>query len=436
MYEISTISSCLATGYVFFEIMGALYEKKYTNQTCIYVFAYIGYILMSSTINFIKIPLLNTLFSMIVLCALSYLLYNTGNKNVVINSGIVIIYLAIVDLLVTAVFSTFSLNNIYDALLKPQLYLISGVANALVMICTNNMLIQIILRCQINKTSKVYNIYMIFLLFFEIGVLYYLINVGMDAEYNIPLMLVSIGFLVLDGGIIYLYKEVSRNALLEKKTELLEQQREITVKYYEGLQDRYEETQRLLHDVKKHIRVLNNLNSFDESLKAEYTNELLDSVENIQPQFRCSDSIVSAIIWDKMQICRKENISFNINMQDIALDFMDKMEVTMLFANLLDNAIEACRIVEDGEKQINLRIHRFKDFIVIKMRNSIAKMPIYKNGEFILTKSNHMGMGMSILEELADKYDGNLNCDYSEVHFETKIILSITKENIKDSFVL
>ena len=336
MYEISTISSCLATGYVFFEIMGALYEKKYTNQTCIYVFAYIGYILMSSTINFIKIPLLNTLFSMIVLCALSYLLYNTGNKNVVINSGIVIIYLAIVDLLVTAVFSTFSLNNIYDALLKPQLYLISGVANALVMICTNNMLIQIILRCQINKTSKVYNIYMIFLLFFEIGVLYYLINVGMDAEYNIPLMLVSIGFLVLDGGIIYLYKEVSRNALLEKKTELLEQQREITVKYYEGLQDRYEETQRLLHDVKKHIRVLNNLNSFDESLKAEYTNELLDSVENIQPQFRCSDSIVSAIIWDKMQICRKENISFNINMQDIALDFMDKMEVTMLFANLLD----------------------------------------------------------------------------------------------------
>ncbi len=63
-------------------------------------------------------------------------------------------------------------------------------------------------------------------------------------------------------------------------------------------------------------------------------------------------------------------------------------------------------------------------------------MPIYKNGEFISTKSNHMGMGMSILEELADKYDGNLNCDYSEVHFETKIILSITKENIKDSFVL
>ena len=64
---------------------------------------------------------------------------------------------------------------------------------------------------------------------------------------------------------------------------LLEQQREITVKYYEGLQDRYEETQRLLHDVKKHIRVLNELKSFDESIKTEYTNELLDSIENIQP---------------------------------------------------------------------------------------------------------------------------------------------------------
>ena len=108
----------------------------------------------------------------------------------------------------------------------------------------------------------------------------------------------------------------------------------------------------------------------------------------------------------------------------------DKMEVTMLFANLLDNAIEACHTVESDEKQINLRIHRFKDFIVIKMRNSIAKMPIDKNGELISTKSNHMGMGMLILERLVNKYDGNLNYDYSDVYFETKIILSVTKGNM------
>lgn len=426
IYAISTISSCFVTGFVFFEIMEALYERKYINHRYVYVLAFVMYTIIGSAVSFAKIPLLNTLFSMIVLCTLSYLLYNTGEKNVVINSGIVIIYLAIADLLITTIFSTLTLKSIYNALLEPKLYLISGLANALVMLCTNNMLIQLILRCQISKVSKALYTYMLFLLFFEIGILCYLIAKNSDVENNIPLMLVGIGFLIVDGGIIYLFKIVSRNALLEKQAELLEQQREMTVRYYEGLQDRYEETQKLLHDVKKHIRVLNDLKSFDESLKKEYTNELLDSVENIQAQFRCSDPIVSAIIWDKIQICRKEDISFDINMQDIVFDFMDKMEVTMLFSNLLDNAIEACRTTQINKKQINLRIHRFKDFIVIKMRNSVARAPICKNGELISTKSNHMGMGMLILKGLADKYDGNLNYDYSDEYFETKIILSIT----------
>lgn len=428
IYIIGIISSCFVTGYVFFEIMGTLYERKYVNHREIYILAFVVYALVSSVINFMRIPLINPLFSMAILCVLSYLLYNTGKKSVIINSGIVIIYLAIADLLVTAIFSIFTSNSIYNVLLDPKLYLISGLANALVMLCTNNILIQFILRCQISKVSKILYTYMLFLLFFEIGSLCFLIDEGADVENNVPLIVAGIGFLVMDGGIIYLYKIVSRNALLEKQTELLEQQREMTVKYFEGLQDRYEETQKLLHDLKKHIRVLNDLVSFDEKLKQEYANELLNSVENIQTQFRCSDPIVSAIIWDKIQICRKEKISLDINMQDVVFDFMEKMEVTMLFANLLDNAIEACRVKENDAKWINLRIHRFKDFVVIKMRNSIVRVPICKNGELKSTKHNHIGMGMMILEELANKYDGNLNYDYSNEYFDTKIILVVTEE--------
>lgn len=428
IYAVSTISSCLVTGYAFFEIMEALYEKKYVGRKYVYVLSFVMYILLSCAVNFVKIPLVNTVFSMIILCVLSYFLYHTGEKNVIINSGIVIIYFAITDVLVTAVFSTVTLSSIYDTLSEPKFYLISGLANALVILCTNNILIQLILRCRISKISRALYTYMIFLLFFEIGILCYLIYNYSDVENNILLMLVGVGFIIMDSGIIYLFKIVSRNARLEQQAELLEQQREMTVKYYEGLQDRYEKSQKLLHDIKKHIRVLSNLKGYDESLKSEYANELLVSVENIQPQFRCTDPIVSVIIWDKIQICRKEDISFNINIQDIVFDFMDKMEVTMLFANLLDNAIEACRSTGIPKKQIMLRIHRFKDFIVIKMRNSILKGPVCKNGKLISTKPKHFGIGMLILEELANKYDGNLNYDYSDEYFETKIILSIAEK--------
>ena len=64
-----------------------------------------------------------------------------------------------------------------------------------------------------------------------------------------------------------------------------------------------------------------------------------------------------------------------------------------------------------------------KNMLLIKMKNTIGTPPQMKNNRFISTKLGHLGLGMSIMEEIAEKYCGNINCDYSEEYFETKIIL-------------
>lgn len=130
------------------------------------------------------------------------------------------------------------------------------------------------------------------------------------------------------------------------------------------------------------------------------------------------------IFWDKIQNCKKHGISLDIDMQDIRFDFMDRIEVTILFANLLDNAIEACRRSKKEQKEISLRMHQFKEYIVIKMRNTLGDNPVLEGENLKSSKSGHHGMGMEILAKLANKYCGNLNYDFSEDYFETKIILS------------
>lgn len=201
----------------------------------------------------------------------------------------------------------------------------------------------------------------------------------------------------------------------------------MTQKYYEGLQDNYEHVQRILHDTKKHLQVLENLDSVD---KEDYANELLNIIGNEEPQFSCSDKIVCAIIWNNIQICKQKTIDFEINMQDIIFDFMEKTEITALFANLLDNAIEACESSNEERKKIILRIHSFKEYVVIKMRNTMGPMPKLKEGKLISTKKGHLGVGMTIMEGIANKYCGNIDYEYSGKYFETKIILSI--HNISD----
>lgn len=122
-------------------------------------------------------------------------------------------------------------------------------------------------------------------------------------------------------------------------------------------------------------------------------------------------------------MCKRKGIDFDVSMQDILFDFMNKTEVTALFANLIDNGIEACHASDREKKEIFLRIHSLKEYVMFKMKNTIGTPPQMKTNSFISTKLGHLGLGMSIMEEILEKYCGNINCDYSEEYFETKIIL-------------
>lgn len=367
MYLSSLLCSCIVSGYVLFEIMESLYEKKYPENRWIYKVGVIVYILLSLSISGMKIPALNLIYSMLILCVISHTLYLSYYKNIFINSMFIIIYFAIIDVIVTTIFSIFAKRSIYITLKNSELFFVSGVGNAILMLCTFHFLVKLIKHCHINKISKSLYLYMMFLAVFEFGILYNFLRLDFEVEHNILLLFICIGFIIVDGGVLYLFKVVSRNAVLEKQAELIEQQRKMTVRYYEGLQERYTETQKLLHDMKKHLRVIENLAAKNDELKNEYATELIETLENIQQQFQCSDQIVCAILWEKIQICKREDIDLDINMQDVKFDFMDRIELTSLFANLLDNAIESCQESRKFKREINLRIHQFKEYIVIKM---------------------------------------------------------------------
>lgn len=374
IHFMSLLCSSSVTGYVLFEIMGTLYEKKYPDSTMLYIGSLFIYIVLSITVAWIEIPILNVVYSLAVLCGLTGCLYKAYGKNVLINSSIVIIYLAIVDMIVTTIFSAIIETSTYNTLQEPKYFFISGIGNLIVILCTNKLVIQFLQRSQINKLSKYLNCYMVFLMFFEFAILCYFIWKEKNEDFTLLLLLICLGFVVLDIGVIYLYKRLSMNASLEKRTELIEQQLEMTHKYYENLQENYEFIQKVLHDTKKHLLVLNNLKNIDRGTEKAYADELLQSINAVQLQFQCSDKIVSAIIWNKIQICKQKDVEFEINMQDINFDFMDKIDITALFANLLDNAIEACQGSKE-EKKIILRIHRFKEYIVIKLWNTIFGLP-------------------------------------------------------------
>lgn len=98
--------------------------------------------------------------------------------------------------------------------------------------------------------------------------------------------------------------------------------------------------------------------------------------------------------------------------------------MTSFFANLLDNAIEACQDSKKEKKKIYFRVHKFKDYIVIRMQNTIGSLPHFKAGQLQSTKPGHLGMGMLVLTNIVEKYCGNIDYNYTEDYFEIKIIIA------------
>lgn len=418
IHYIGLFSTCIVSAYVFFDFAETLYERAYTKKI-IYFIAYMIYLAISFLVSFFRISVLNAFCTTVLIGLIIRFTYNTKKKNVLINYILFFLYIVATDTIISILFSFLALSNTYITTDNPHIYLTSGIAGSITLLCTHKIIIRMIQKDSSTKISRILNGYMIFLLIFEIAVISYLLYINF---YILPMFLISMGFIVIDIGVFSGCQLFSKIALLEKQNQLLEQQENMTVKYYEDLQVKYNDTHKLLHDIKKHIQVIKSLEIYDDNVKKLYANNLIKSLDEVEQQFQCSNKIINAIIWDKIQRCQQLNIKFDIDMQDIDFDFMSNLEITMLFVNLLDNAIEACETSEDSIKEINLRIHKFKDYIVLKLKNTSGNRPVNKSGRLISTKPGHKGLGMLILEELVDKYSGNINYDYSEHYFETNII--------------
>ena len=95
------------------------------------------------------------------------------------------------------------------------------------------------------------------------------------------------------------------------------------------------------------------------------------------------------------------------------VDFLSKYDLTALFSNLLDNAVDAAKNIPNSFIELNISAHNH-DSIVISMVNSCKKDPFTRSHRLTSTKKdkqNH-GYGMKSIERVIKKYNG-----YSRFYF-------------------
>lgn len=206
----------------------------------------------------------------------------------------------------------------------------------------------------------------------------------------------------------------------EFQLKMMEQQEKLHYENYKVQRKKYEKALSILHDVKKHIMVIENL--YHDSRKSEaiiYTKQINDMLVQVVPMYYTKNPIMDCLLSDKIKIAEQLGIVFQLEILTEDIDFMKPVDITTLFGNLFDNAIAASKRC-DNRKYIGFYMESYNDMLSIKLENSIPDFVPLRNGKIV----NERGIGLTNIQGCVDTYDGSIIYKNRGAILECHILLS------------
>jgi sensor histidine kinase regulating citrate/malate metabolism len=124
----------------------------------------------------------------------------------------------------------------------------------------------------------------------------------------------------------------------------------------------------------------------------------------------------------KINQAQRSGIDVQMNFEDVPFDFISDIDVTAIFSNLWDNAIEGTLSVEGAKRYINITIGYEGPIILVVFENNFNHQISEENGKHFTSKGgNHEGLGLQIIKRAVENYNGHLLINHKDSVFNVTI---------------
>lgn len=228
--------------------------------------------------------------------------------------------------------------------------------------------------------------------------------------------------------IYFLYVRTNSNIEKEVRINLLQQKIENDRQGAYDIERLYNKTCGVHHDLINHFETISHLMWQSTDKAQEYINTVLNNrLGQIKTMIKTGNDCFDAIANAKIARCEKYNINCRVRVMEHSLDILSHDEISVIFGNIFDNAIEASRKSEC--KTINLDVQIQDDYLSVFMKNSIDNSVIETNKELKTTKQNKSrhGFGIENIKQAVYRHNGILNFDEENGYFICDILIPIQK---------
>lgn len=248
-------------------------------------------------------------------------------------------------------------------------------------------------------------------------------------EYTSFAIISGLLLLLLIYMIFGVYDRMVDNAEAQEKNLLYEQELDLLNKHAKEREEYDAEMKRLRHDIKNHMSSLLGMLQGNNAKQAEkYVREMLQETSECRAEdvSRTGNAIVDSLVNHKCGIARAEGIAFEANVfLPAELPFLGG-HLTIVFGNLLDNALEACLEVEERKRYVTLDASYEKEVLMIAVTNPYrGERRKNRAGKYITTKKDRRshGLGLSSVEQAVEAYCGQVDTEGRDGVFRVSVVM-------------
>ena len=260
---------------------------------------------------------------------------------------------------------------------------------------------------------------LVIFLFYNNSVVHFVIG-----EYNETLDLIVA---LLSTAFMFLFLYLKNNYYLREQEQRNKVQIAQLQQQYAYYQDKLKDEERIrsiYHDMKNHLLVLEGSQGTEAT--RQMAQELRSQIADYENYIHTGNDFLDIIIRDKAEKAREKHIDFSAFIDFNGVDFIEPLDISTLFGNGIDNAIEASEKLPEEQRVILVKAGQVQNFVSILIENNCSDK-VHTNGHTTKADKFLHGFGISNMKKAAEKYSGTCTTTQENGKFALKILLSAAK---------
>lgn len=228
-------------------------------------------------------------------------------------------------------------------------------------------------------------------------------------------------------SIVFVIFLFTRDHLKVQEQQLMIQEIKLSENTYTQMQETAAQMREIKHELSNYfIYAQQLLEAGDYEMLKEHISTIIKTNIPLTEAVSTNNAVVNSIVNQKNAYAKSLNIctDFHVVLPDILP--IDNLTFCTIFGNLLNNAIEACKMQENAF--IRLDVHPVKNYLSFRVDNSVPCDVLKENPHLHTTKedaANH-GNGIQILKKIVEKYDGMMHYEMSSPNcFSIQLMLKM-----------